>query len=208
MQTFLTVEFRKELAKIVAEIESSSEVEIVVGIKPISSFYYELYLVSGILTSFLVFTFFMFYDHVFGDYLIYMGTIFSFFFGITLGFILKDVFKFFIPKKLLQRNVEIMARALFQKGGIHHTKEKVGVFILFSIFEKKHFIVADRKAQNSIPFEEWKKINSNFEKVFNNKESSKILTEELIKTKDLFSKFLPPIENDINELADDLEINL
>lgn len=205
---FLQPTFKKKFANVIAQIESTSEVEIVVAIKPISAFYYELYLISGVIFAFITFTFFIFAPLVFGDYLIYMGTIASFFIGISFGFLFKNILKNLLSKKILERNVELMARALFQKGGINHTKEKIGVLILFSLFEKKHFIVADRKARNLIPFQEWEKIDKNFEKVFTSKKSSQVLLEELLKTKEIFNKFLPPVENDINELPDDLEINL
>lgn len=205
---FLQPIFKKKLASTVAQIESTSEVEVVVAIKPISSFYYELYLILGVIFAFITFTFFIFAPLVFGDYLIYMGTIASFFIGISFGFIFKPLLKNLLGQKTLKRNVEIMARALFQKGGIHHTKEKIGVLILFSLFEKKHFIVADRKIKNLIPLQEWEKIDKNFEKVFTSKKPSQVLLEELLKTKEIFSKFLPPVENDINELPDDLEIIL
>lgn len=205
---FLQPTFKKKFANVIAQIESTSEVEIVVAIKPISAFYYELYLISGVIFAFITFTFFIFAPLVFGDYLIYMGTIASFFIGISFGFLFKNILKNLLSKKILERNVELMARALFQKGGINHTKEKIGVLILFSLFEKKHFIVADRKARNLIPFQEWEKIDKNFEKVFTSKKPSQVLLEELLKTKEIFNKFLPPVENDINELPDDLEINL
>lgn len=205
---FLQPTFKKKLASTVAQIETTSEVEVVVAIKPISAFYYELYLISGVIFAFITFTFFIFAPLVFGDYLIYMGTIASFFIGISFGFLFKPLLKKLLSKKILERNVELMARALFQKGGINHTKEKIGVLILFSLFEKKHFIVADRKARNLIPFQEWEKIDNNFEKVFTSKKPSQVLLEELLKTKEIFNKFLPPVENDINELPDDLEIIL
>lgn len=205
---FLQPTFKKKFANVIAQIESTSEVEVVVAIKPMSAFYYELYLISGIIFAFIAFTFFIFAPLVFGDYLIYMGTIASFFIGISFGFLFKGLLKNLLGQKTLKRNVEIMARALFQKGGIYHTKEKVGVLILFSLFEKKHFIVADRKARNLIPFQEWEKIDKGFEKVFSSNNPTQILIEELSKTKEIFNKFLPPVENDINELPDDLEINL
>ncbi|MFN8670944.1 MAG: hypothetical protein U0457_02545 [Candidatus Sericytochromatia bacterium] len=200
--------FKIKLANTIEEIEKNSEVEIVVAIKPFSAFYYELYAISGFITFFITFTFFIFTEHLIGDYLLYMGTIFSFIFGISLGFLFKNQLKIFISKKILKRNVEIMARALFQKGGIYHTKQKVGILILFSMFEKTHFIVADRKAQNAIPYQEWEKINNTFDKIIKKPSFYEDLISELLTFKDIFTSFLPPVENDINELPDDLEIEL
>lgn len=205
---YFNKDFKTKLTSIIEEIEASSEVEIVVIAKPFSEGYRDIpYIVAGILTL-IVLTIFIFVDIEFGDYLIYTGTVTSFPLGVLLGFYLKPLLRGFINKKRIERNVEVMARALFQKGNLSNTKQKVAVLFYCSVFERKVFILPDKKAELNIPVEEWEKIKLAFNTVFSSTNPAEKLLEELKKCKNTFSSFLPPVENDINEIPDNLEIIL
>ena len=51
-------------------------------------------------------------------------------------------------------------------------------------------------------------MNARFQTIFEKDNPAKAVIEELQACKPLFNKYIPPIEDDINELPDDLEINL
>ena len=70
------------------------------------------------------------------------------------------------------------------------------------------YILPDRGAETSIPAEEWKKIRESFDRIFSTENPATALVQELQKCKNIFNQYIPPIENDINELADDLDIEL
>ncbi|MFN4149832.1 MAG: hypothetical protein ACK4IX_02730 [Candidatus Sericytochromatia bacterium] len=200
--------FKTEIAKVIHEIESISQVEIVVVEKPTSESYRDIPFIFASILSSLVLTFFIFAPFIFGDFLILSGTIVSIPIGVVFGNLLKPQLKFFISKERMSRNVEIMARALFQKAGVHHTKEKIGVLFFCSLFEKQVYIVADRNAKKLIPNKDWDNLNESLNKIFDSSNPEQKLVDELRKFKNIFAEHIPPVENDINELPDNLEIIL
>ncbi len=205
----LTEEFKTTLYQTIEDIESNSQVEIVAIIKPESSKYRAISFASGAVLLFLTFSFLMYVPWwEFEYFLIYFLAIISFFVGFGLVEFIPPIKRLFLSKKLINRNVEIYGRAIFQKAGIRHTKEKIGVLIFTSLFEKKTIILKDRGAKTSVPAEEWEQIDNNFKKIFNAPDFQKSLIENLKNCKDVFSKYIPSVEDDINELPDDLTIDL
>jgi putative membrane protein len=70
------------------------------------------------------------------------------------------------------------------------------------------FIVADRGAQMAIPDAEWQKIKTDLQSIFKSKNPAESLLQELAKCKDTFQRYIPALENNINELPNDLQIDL
>ncbi|MDP3334774.1 MAG: hypothetical protein Q8S55_22730, partial [Methylococcaceae bacterium] len=138
----------------------------------------------------------------------YFMTLSAFGLGMLLGIVLPMMQRLLAGKQRKQRNVEIMARALFQKGGLHHTSTKVGTLIYVSLLEKMVYIVADRGAQMAIPDTEWQAINSRLASIFNAKNPAEALLTELAQCRHIFHQYIPALENNSNELPDDLSIDL
>ena len=120
-----TEKFKTELYQTIEDIENNSQVEVVAIIKPEAGKYRDTSYIAGAIVLFFTFTFFMYSPWVFDVYLIYFLTIISFFVGFGLVEFIPPIKRLFIRKKKLNRNVEIYSRAIFQKGGIRHTKEKI-----------------------------------------------------------------------------------
>ena len=150
----------------------------------------------------------MFSPLEFGVYSIYAFTILSFFAVFGLFASVPFLHALLIKKSRKVKAVEIAARATFQKGGIRFTNNRIGTLIYLSEFEKQIYILPDRGAKTSVPEEEWENINENFNAVFKSNNIADELVVQLEKCKDIFSKYIPPVENDINELPDDLDVNL
>lgn len=201
-------EFKTKLWDTIAEIENNSLVEVVVSIKPQSESYTDIAYLWGAISSFITFSLFMFLPTPFNDYLIYTGTIFAFFVGAFIALYIKPMQNLLLKKSRKERSVEIMGRALFQKGGIRHTNEKIGLLILVSLFEKMVYLVPDRGVETAIPTEIMEQMNIDFQDIFNKKDIPQALIDSLAKQKEHFNRYIPPIENDINELPDNMEIKL
>ncbi len=201
-------EFKTSLYETIEDIENNSLVEVVSIIKSQSGRYRDISLWFGLAFLFVFYTFFMFAPIEFDVYLIYVFTILSFFVGYFLSELVPVIKSKFIKQKKLEKNSEIYARAIFQKGGIRFTNDKIGVLIYVSLFEKKVIILADRGAETAVPDEEWTKIKSGFQNIYNKSSITNAFIEELKNCKPIFSQYIPPIENDINELPDDLEVDL
>jgi putative membrane protein len=208
MKKFNHPDFQAQLGKLIAELEQSSQIEVVVLIKQSSAVYEDVLIGLGAITSLLTFSYLFYVDTHFNDYFIYLITLASFGAGILLGLVLPFTQRLLTGKKRQERNVEIMARALFQKGGLHHTSTKVGTLIYLSLLEKKVYIVADRGAQMAIPEQEWQKITQDLQSVFKAKNPPESLLKELEKCKNTFSRYIPALENNVNELPNDLQIDL
>jgi len=200
--------FRTKLYDTIQDIENNSQIEIVVLIKPQSGSYRDIALWAGVLFSFFLYTFFMFSPFIFDAFLIYVFTVLGFLGVYTLVSAFPEIISRVIPQKKKEKNVELFARASFQKGGIRFTNSKIGTLIYFSLLEKKAFVLADRGAETSVHAEDWEKIKSNFQSVFSAQDIPSALLKALADCKPVFSEFIPSVENDINELPDDLNIEL
>ena len=101
-----------------------------------------------------------------------------------------------------------MARAIFQKGGINHTRAKTGVLIYCSFLEQSVYILPDRGIEMAIPHEEWQSLRQEFNLIFADKKPTDALLNALLKTRLLFGRYLPARADNINELPNNLDIAL
>jgi len=207
MKKALTTAFQTRLWEAVKAIERDSQVEAVVVIRSRSADYRDVALLWGIIGALLSFTYMMFAPDLFEDWLVFWVPIIVF----TVCFALAHlplITRLSVAKVRRQKNVEIMARALFQKGGIGHTQAKTGVLIYCSWLEKTVYILPDRGAETALPAQEWQDLRSGFEQVFTGKKPTDALLVQLQQAGLVFSRYLPPLANDINELPDTMEIDL
>jgi putative membrane protein len=208
MKKFTHPDFQTQLGKMIAELEQASQIEVVVLIKPRSGNYDDVPMALAANLSLLTFSILFFIETGIEDYLIYFATLATFALGLFIGLVLPVVQGLLVKKNRKQRNVEIMARALFQKGGLHHTRAAIGTLIYISVLEKMVYIVADRGAQMAIPEQEWQKIISDLNSIFNTKNPADALLTELEKCKETFKNYIPALENNVNELPNNLSIEL
>jgi putative membrane protein len=201
-------DFRTRLYDTIKDIENDSLVEIVVLIKAQSGSYRDIPIWAGMIASFVVYTFFMFSPFEFDVYLIYAFTLLSFPLVYTIFTSLPKLKAKFTKRSRMDKNVEINARAIFQKGGVRFTSERIGTLIYLSILEQKVFILPDRGAKNAVPAQDWEKIEADFQSIFNEANLPDALLEKLAGCQPIFHEFIPPVENDINELPDDLDVEL
>ena len=207
MRNFNNADYQAQLATKIAELEQASQIEVVVLIKNKSANYEDVPMGLGAIFLLLAFSILFFVEAEIEVYLIYFVSLLAFAFGVLLGLI-PIIQQLLTGKKRKARNVEIMARALFQKGGLHHTSTKIGTLIYFSLLEKMAYILPDRGAKMAIPAEEWQKLNQQFQAVFNAKKPNQALLLALENCKETFKLYIPALENNVNELPDDLKVDL
>ncbi len=198
--------FQKKLLDAVEKIESRSHAEIIVAIAPRSAPYQYVNLWAGAILTFAVFSFLMFAPIDFGTLYIYAGTLYAFAAGYLAMSGIPALKRAIIGQKKLTDQVELKARAFFQKAGINETGDRIGILIYFSFYEKQVLILPDRGAKKSIPPEELEKLHSEFLKVFSARHSSIAIIESLEESAGFFGKFIPRTNDDMNELPDTLRI--
>jgi len=207
MRKKATSEFQTRLWEAVNAIEKDSRVEVVVIIRPRSEHYRDIALIWGMVAAWLSFTYLMFAPEPFEDWLIYDLPLFAFAVG-YLSAKIPCLTRLVVSQARMRRNVEILARALFQKGGIQHTQRKTGVLIYCSWLEKMVLIVPDRGAEMALPAEEWQTLRAGFQTIFASGKPHERLLEQLDQSRLLFKRYLPPLAHDMNELPDHMEIDL
>lgn len=201
-------DFKSNLYEAIEDIENNSLVEIVAIFKSQSGSYKDISLWFAAAFMFVTASFFMFSPIEFDVYMIYVFTFISFIIAYFFAELVKPVKRLFVSKKRMKKNIEVYSRAVFQKGGIRNTNERIGVLFYVSIFEKKVEILADSGASLAVPDELWEQMDNNFNTIFSDGDVPKAFIKELNRTKAIFAEYILPIENDINELPDDLEVDL
>lgn len=210
MKGFFNYSFKNKLIHSIQNIEKDSLIEVVVVIKRISGEYLHIPFLYGMISFILTFIWLVF-SPVFYDFnlpLVYGIWLLSFFIGYLVGQVFSPLQRIFIKKASMQKNVELKARAIFQKSGMHHTQSKIGTLIYVSLFERKVFIIADSGAETAIPLTEWESINANFQTIFQSPNIEDEFLKVLQGCQPIFSKYLPTVKNKINELPDFIEIDI
>lgn len=200
--------YKEKLQEVIEGIENQSLVEAVVIAKPRSSKYADVPVWWGAILMFIAFTFMMFSHIEFGHDALYAYTLLAFIIGMLIPLAIKPAMRLFVGKKRMTRTVEMMARAFFQKAGIRHTQDEIGVLFYISLFEKQVYILPDRGAKNEVPDEEWEKMEERLNSIFTSDNPAESFLKELQANATIFSTFIPPVENDINELPDHIEVYL
>ncbi len=208
MSNYFKEETRSKIGRVISQIESQSHVELVVIIKSRVHGYSEFPLAIGSALAFVALTYFRFSHEFYDDWVVYIGIVFSFVMGAVLVGGIPMLLRLVVGQKRLEKSAEIMARACFQKGGIHHTRDKTGVLIFIAVWERQIVIIPDQGVESAIPLGEWKKIQQGFRGVFQANNPGHSLLEKLEGLQTLFSRYVPQVEGDINELPDNLEIDL
>lgn len=200
--------FKTKLYQTIEDIENKSLVEVVAIFRKRSAKYKDVKLLVSTLFSFLVFTVLMFINIEIFVYLIYLITIFSFVVSYLILMMFPKLLKLFIKGSRMERDVEIMARAIFQKGGIRFTEQRIGILVFVSYFEQKVMLLSDRGVVLSVPQDDLNNIEHQFREIFKSGDVADNFLKVLSSTKEIFSEFIPPVENDINELPDNLKIDI
>ena len=199
---------RANLSRVIAQIEIQSHAELAVIIKSRIHGYAEYPLGVGAALAFVALTYFRFSYDFYADWVVYTGTVSCFVLGAVLTGGIPGILRLLVGRKRLEQTAEIMARACFQKGGIHHTRDNIGVLIFIAVWEKQIVILPDRGAEAAIPPGEWKKIQQDFRGVFRANNPAHELMAKLEGLLPVFSHYIPQVEGDINELPDNLEVDL
>ena len=200
--------FKTSLYDGVKKIESASQAEAVVMIKHCSGKYF-VYAVAAAGVAFIVLmAYFMFSPIEYDPYFMFVASI-------IMSVVIMLVFRFFpgllrllVPRSIREKNVEIHARAIFQKAQMYKTIENTGFLVYYSLLEKKAVFLADYGITLLMPKEEIEGIERMFTAALDAKDPKKAILDGLDKLVPVMAKYLPHRDDDINELPDDLDIDL
>jgi putative membrane protein len=145
---------------------------------------------------------------VFADWVVYAGTIAAFVLAAVLVGGIPALLRLAAGRKHLEKSTDLMARASFQKGGIHHTRSETGLLIFIALLERQVAVIPDRGVELALPPEEWGQIRRGLNGIFQAKNPAVALLAELEKLQTALARHHPQTADDLNELPDHLEIEL
>jgi len=207
MKKTLPPDFQNRLWTAIKAIEQHSQVEVVVVLRSRSADYHDIHLSWGLLGGWLGLTYSIFAPTLFSDLWVYSLPIGGFMLAYLLAHI-PALTRLSAGKRRLNKQVEIMARAVFQKGGIQHTQAKIGVLVYCSWLERRVYLLPDQGAAQALPAAVWHTLDAGLQNAMTSPKPLEALLAELAKAQPIFQRYLPPQANDINELPDLMEIDL
>jgi len=198
--------FEAELAGLVAEVEGGSAVELVVLLAPRSGTYPEAALLGGVLGLYAVFAFVMFHDAVLGDYVIFTAPIVGLLAGALAAGFFPPVRRLLSFRAAIERNVELVARATFQKAGLHATRDATALLVYLSFEERRAYVVADRGTLRALGQPALDAIRDRYAAALRARHPRPAILEATRALKAPLAAALPPRPDDINELPDMIDV--
>ncbi len=200
--------FKTKLYDGVKKIESNSQAEAVVMIKQRSGAYTVYAIATAGIVFALALTYFMLSPIEYDPYAMFATSL-------VVAAVVFLAFRFFptlyrlvVPKKVREKNVEIHARAIFQKAQMYKTIANTAFLVYVSLVEKKAVFMADFGVLLNTPPEQVAEIEKMLDAAVNGTNPKVAILDALDKIAPIMAKYLPIVGEDINELPDDLDIEL
>lgn len=200
--------FKTRLYDTVGEIENRTATEAVVMIKHSSGNYFIYSLASCGMFFVLLLTYFMLSPIEYDTYLMYTFSFFSSVLLLVLMMFFPGIQRIVIPKKVRRKNVEIYARAAFQKAGMYKTQKNSAFLVYYSLLEKEVCFLADYGVTLSVEDSAVRDIEKILQRPFESSNAKEEILNSLKGIIPVLEKYLPSKGKEINELPDDLDIEL
>jgi putative membrane protein len=114
-----------------------------------------------------------------------------------------------LSRPVVARQVELCARAAFQKGELHRTRDATALLVYLSLHERAAALVADRTVRLAIEASVWEAHRARFEAVLaGGGRLEKGIADALARLGDDLARALPRAEHDVDELPAALEVTL
>jgi uncharacterized membrane protein len=196
--------FEKKLEQEIAAIEEKTSVEVIVAITPDSDSYIDTYLKGGILSSILVLLFLLYAPLYFSEALVAIDMLAAFAAGALIVGLFPPIKRLLASSKRKERYVKRAANSFFRENELTETLERTAFLVYISVFEKKCSLIGDRGIIDAVPAGELKEIENNFRKLFDSGLPPQRILEALPTLTQPFSKYLPPAEDNIDEISNRL----
>lgn len=109
--------------------------------------------------------------------------------------------KLFISDKEIKAEVEEAAVNAFYKNDLYKTRDKTGVLIYISVFERKVWVLADKGINSKVDAETWSEIVSIIVSGIKEKKQGEAIVKAIGRTGQILSKHFPCKKDDTNELT-------
>jgi uncharacterized membrane protein len=197
-----------QLPEAVAAIEAQSGVELVVAVVPHSGKYHSPQIWGGLLFGGIALGIFLFSPLEFTLPLIYIGTLLALLFGGMVFGSLPPLQRLLIGRKLREKYTQRFAGSVFWENRLFATKEKVGLLLFFSQFERTVAVVADQGVVEHLPAQELARLQTECRALYGKGDFGTHLLALLASWQPVFARYMPPREPNLNELPDSIHITV
>ena len=199
----ITDKTKKEIKKLIEDIESKSSAEIVCAVSDKSERYrYIIFLYAALAALVLPFLLMGFGVDLSGANLIWTQIALFLFISFVLEY--SDIKYRLIPKKIKKSRCSDLAYYQFHKIGVDKTSNHKAILILVCLKERFVKIVADSEIDKRVGEETWKKIVANFIKSAKMGEIDKALIDTVKECGDILKKEFPRDNDSKDELSNDV----
>jgi uncharacterized membrane protein len=196
--------FEENLENTIADIEEKTSVEVVVAITPNSDSYLDTYYKGGLL-ALIVMLLFLLYSPVFiSETFVPLDLAGAFAVGVLIVWLFPPIKRRMISAKRKEKYVNTGANSYFLENKLDETIGRTAFLVYISVFEKKCRLIADKGILTALPAGVWKEIEIGFQKQFSKTVLPQTILEILPAVTQPFSKYLPPAEDNIDELSNRL----
>ncbi|NPA73835.1 MAG: hypothetical protein GXO12_03915 [Epsilonproteobacteria bacterium] len=194
---------KKEIEKLIGEIESKSAAEIVCAVSDGSERYrYVVFLYAALSALILPFLLLALKVKLSGIDLIWMQIALFLFVSFSLEY--SDIKYSLIPKKMKYNRCNAMAYYQFHKIGVDKTSNHKAILILVCLKERYIKIVADSEIDKRVGYETWQKIVQNFINSAKKGELDKALIDTVKECGEILQKEFPRDKDAKNELSNEV----
>ena len=200
--------FKTRLYDGVKNIESNSQAEAVVMIKQSSGKYFVYSIAAAGVMFVLAMAYFMLSPIEYDPYTMFTTSVVLALVMVLAFKLFPELYRVAVPKSIREKNVEIHARAIFQKAQMYKTVANSAFLVYYSLVEKKAVFLADYGVLLNTPQEEVSAINTMLNDAFDASDPNAAILDALAKIAPIMAKYMPIVGEDLNELPDDLDIEL
>ncbi|MCB1179405.1 MAG: hypothetical protein KDK36_17620 [Leptospiraceae bacterium] len=210
MKALFTEDELNKIKNTVKETEKSTSAEVVPVFYRSSGIYSDTYWKSGILFA----TFWSFLFFIYLSQNNKWGISLQFFFltqmtagliGVAFNYLFPFWRRLLLDRKIVKKTVQDLAYRVFLEEEVFLTKNRIGILIFMSFFEKEAVILGDKGINKIIKEDTWEGIISRLISDMKTKDKTDAIVQTIQSLGNLLTQY--PIEaGDINELKDDLRL--
>ncbi|MDI1428980.1 TPM domain-containing protein [Polyangium sorediatum] len=134
---------RAQIEGLIKEVEATCSAEIVITVRPRSGAYRQADYLFGVICAFVGLCVYIYAPTEFTDDLVPPALLLLFLAGAVLCANLAPLRRLLLSKALLARQVRAAAREAFLDQGIAGTRDRTGILIYISVFERRAEVVTD-----------------------------------------------------------------
>jgi putative membrane protein len=200
----MTPQAEEALRKAVVAVESQSSAELVVVVRPRSASYRHVDLCLGMTMAALSLAFMLYSPWPFAWHFLLINPIVVAL-GVTLlSSKIPSLARACSKQETMDASVRKSARAAFVEAGVHHTQFRSGVLIYVSLLERSVEWVADSGVELAFAKGGWETLVAEAKSTVRGGGDATELAGAIESSAEFFAKHMPPHDEDVNELSDEV----